>query len=61
MKKINKYMLTELSNNELLNINGGVKGGSLLSGSIWAAGATAAANIECGIGFIKGWIAAWME
>ncbi|WP_456378184.1 hypothetical protein [Lutibacter sp.] len=61
MKKINNCMLTELNKNELLNINGGVQGGSLLSGSLWFAAESAANTSRYIIGFIKGWTTAWLE
>lgn len=61
MKKIKSNVFTELNNSELLNINGGVRGGSLLHGSISAATESAAASAKYAIGFVKGWITAWLE
>lgn len=59
MKKINTSMLTELSNNELLNINGGTT--PRLDGAVVLVLEGAEGIITYSVGFFKGWYAAWTE
>lgn len=59
MKNINYDLLSELSYDQLLDINGG--NDLLLNGSIRLATSQVSWMVEYSVGFVKGWYTAWLE